>query len=162
MEINLVDGLYYKEEVLSLFKEYTDLLLSLNPEFEKYLIVQHYDDEVSDIKLKYSHPFGRLYLALLDNRAIGCIALRKLDENRGEVKRLFVRPEGRGMHIASFLLRRIIEDAKAIGYKELYLDTIPNFSAAIALYKKNGFVECERYNDSPKELPTLFFKKSLV
>ena len=77
------------EDIRSLFSEYTDMLVSINPEFHLYLDIQHYDDEKENPSLKYALPDGRLYLDVSDDGiARGCIALRKLSDEKGEVKRL--------------------------------------------------------------------------
>lgn len=150
------------EDIRSLFSEYTDMLVSINPEFHLYLEIQHYDDEKENPSLKYALPDGRLYLDISDDGiARGCIALRKLSDGKGEVKRLYVRPEYRGNGIATALVERIIEDARNIGYKELYLDTLPELESAVRLYKSFGFEETGQYNDSPVD-KTIFMKLSLT
>ena len=150
------------EDVRSLFSEYTDMLVSINPEFHLYLDIQHYDDEKENPSLKYALPDGRLYLDISDDGiARGCIALRKLSDGKGEVKRLYVRPEYRGKGIATALVERIVEDARNIGYKELYLDTLPELESAVRLYKSFGFEETGQYNDSPVD-KTIFMKLSLI
>ena len=150
------------EDIRSLFSEYTDMLVSINPEFHLYLDIQHYDDEKENPSLKYALPDGRLYLDISDDGiARGCIALRKLSDGKGEVKRLYVRPEYRGKGIATALVERIIEDARNIGYKELYLDTLPELESAVRLYKSFGFEETGQYNDSPVD-KTIFMKLSLI
>ena len=150
------------EDIRSLFSEYTDMLVSINPEFHLYLDIQHYDDEKENPSLKYALPDGRLYLDISDDGiARGCIALRKLSDGKGEVKRLYVRPEYRGKGIATALVERIIEDARNIGYKELYLDTLPELESAVRLYKLFGFEETGQYNDSPVD-KTIFMKLSLI
>ena len=149
------------EDIRSLFSEYTDMLVSINPEFHLYLEIQHYDDEKENPSLKYALPDGRLYLDISDDGiARGCIALRKLSDGKGEVKRLYVRPEYRGNGIATALVERIIEDARNIGYKELYLDTLPELESAVRLYKSFGFEETGQCNDSPVD-KTIFMKLSL-
>ena len=150
------------EDIRSLFSEYTDMLVSINPEFHLYLEIQHYDDEKENPSLKYALPDGRLYLDVSDDGiARGCIALRKLSDGKGEVKRLYVRPEYRGKGIATALVERIVEDARNIGYKELYLDTLPELESAVKLYKSFGFEETGQYNDSPVD-KTIFMKLSLI
>ena len=88
------------EEVRALFAAYTAMLVDCDPSFQRYLDIQHYDDEARDPTAKYGPPDGRLYLARLDGRAVGCVALRRLDGERCEMKRLYVRPECRGRGIA--------------------------------------------------------------
>ena len=89
------------EEVRALFAAYTAMLVACDPSFQHYLDIQHYDDEVRSPIAKYGPPDGRLYLTrLADGTSAGCIALRQLDGERCEMKRLYVRPECRGRGIA--------------------------------------------------------------
>jgi ribosomal protein S18 acetylase RimI-like enzyme len=140
-----------KEEIQALFSEYTDLLIKDSPEFSSYLKLQNYDAEVEHLADKYGLPDGRLYLARMDGRAAGCIALRKLDRETCEMKRLYVRPEFRGRGIAEQLVKTIIDDAGSIGYRAMLLDTLPFLREAIHLYRKLGFYEVKSYNNSPMD-----------
>ena len=85
----------------------------------------------------------------------GCIALRKLDEERCEMKRLYVRPAFRGRHIARRLVDQIIANARMIGYRRMLLDTLPCLEDAVRMYRKLGFRDIPCYNDSPMDI-TLF------
>jgi len=147
--VELMLGYDFPEEILRLFTEYTDMLVRLDPVFQQYLDIQHYEEEIRDLTVKYGLPDGRLYLARADGKAVGCIALRKLDGERCEMKRLYVRPAYRGRHIARQLVDRIIADARAIGYRRMLLDTLPCLEDAIRMYRSLGFQDIPRYNDSP-------------
>lgn len=138
-------------EVLALFSEYTDMLVRLDPAFQLYLDIQHYEDEVRDLTAKYGLPDGRLYLVRVDGRAAGCAALRRLDGERCEMKRLYVRPAYRGRRLASRLVARLLEDARAIGYRRMLLDTLPCLEDAVRMYRKLGFQDIPCYNDSPMD-----------
>ena len=151
MSLELIPAYDRPAEVLSLFTEYTHMLVSHDPSFQIYLDIQHYEDEIRDLEAKYGRPEGHLYLALWDGEAAGCIALRKLDNRRCEMKRLYVRPAFRGHKIGDALVDRVIQDAKAIGYRYMLLDTLPFLEAAIHMYQKRGFYEIPCYNDSPVE-----------
>ena len=160
MSLELIPAYDRAEEILSLFTEYTHMLVSHDPSFQIYLDIQHYADEIRDLQAKYGQPDGRLYLALWEGEAAGCIALRKLDEQRCEMKRLYVRPAFRGHRIGDALVDRIIRDAKAIGYRTMLLDTLPFLESAIHMYQKRGFYEIPCYNDSPVET-TIFMQFDL-
>ena len=148
-------------DVRALFEAYTAMLVTHDPAFQIYLDIQHYDDEVRDPAAKYGPPDGRLYLARLpDGTAAGCIALRRLDGARCEMKRLYVRPEHRGRGIARQLIRQITDDARQLGYRHLLLDTLPALEEAVRLYRRLGFYEIPCYNDSPVD-STLFFQLDL-
>ena len=156
----LTEAYDHIDEIKSLFSEYTAMLVSIDPSFSIYLDLQHYDEEAGNPAAKYALPRGRLYLALHDGKAAGCIALRPLSDDRCELKRLYVRPEFRGKGIARMLCERILEEAEKTGYREIYLDTLPELSDAIRLYEKLGFTYTDSYNDSPLER-TVFMKKVL-
>ena len=160
MSLELIPAYDRAEEILSLFTEYTHMLVSHDPSFQIYLDIQHYADEIRDLQAKYGQPDGRLYLALWEGEAAGCIALRKLDEQRCEMKRLYVRPAFRGHRIEDALVDRVIRDAKAIGYRYMLLDTLPFLESAIHMYQKRGFYEIPCYNDSPVET-TIFMQYDL-
>ena len=128
--------------------------------FQIYLDIQHYADELRAPAAKYAPPDGRLYLARVDGRAAGCIALRRLDGERCEMKRLYVQPQYRGRGLARQLIRRITEDARQIGYRCMLLDPLPVLEDAVRLYRQLGFYEIPCYNDSPVE-STLFFQLDL-
>lgn len=149
MSLELIPAYDRPGEVLSLFTEYTHMLVSHDPSFQIYLDIQHYADEIRDLEAKYGRPDGRLYLALWEGKAAGCIALRKLDDRRCEMKRLYVRPAFRDHKIGDALVDRIIQDARAIGYRYMLLDTLPFLEGAIHMYQKRGFYEIPCYNDSP-------------
>ena len=149
MDLKIIPAYDCAQEVEALFSEYTDMLIAGDSTFKAYLDIQHYDDEIKHLEGKYGLPDGRLYLAYCDGEPVGCIGLRKIDEQNCEMKRLYVRPQFRGKHIGARLVEKIIEDAKEIGYAHLLLDTLPFLERAIRMYKKYGFYEIESYNDSP-------------
>lgn len=149
MDIEIVLAYTHQKEITALFSEYTDLLTANDSSFQDYLAVQHYDDEINHLKSKYGLPFGRLYLAYCGGEAAGCIGLRKIDEQRCEMKRLYVRPQFRGQRLGELLVQKIITDAKEIGYSHMLLDTLPFLEKAIRMYKKFGFYMTDCYNDSP-------------
>lgn len=137
------------EKVRELFGEYMTLLLEGDPAFQEYLTVQGYEAEFEDPSVKYALPGGRLYLARWDGALAGCIALRQIDRERCEIKRLYVRPAFRRKGIARRLAERVISDARAIGYRCVLLDTLPFLTTAINMYHNMGFYDIPRYNDCP-------------
>ena len=116
------------------------------------------------LEKKYGQPYGRLYLACCDGQAAGCVGLKPLTKEErgtnGELKRLYVRPEFRGNRLGSLLMSRILEDAGEIGYRHIYLDTLPFLQSAVYLYRKFGFYEIEKYNNSPVE-STIYMRLDL-
>ena len=160
MGLELIPAYGHQDEIVTLFTEYTDMLMEADPTVRQYLILQHYEKELERPESKYGMPEGRLYLAYWDGQLAGCIGLRKLDEKRGELKRLYVRPDFRGHRIGEQMIRRILADAREIGYRQVLLDTLPFLRSAIYLYRKIGFCETGCYNDSPVEA-TIFLQYDL-
>lgn len=83
------------------------------------------------------------------NFVVGCVALRRNDENWCEMKRLYVKPETRGLRLGDRLVEAVLTQAKALGYRGIRLDTLPDMVAAQRLYRRHGFVEIEPYYDTP-------------
>ena len=161
MEVTLESGYSKPQEILSLFTEYTDEIIARSPEVKSCLQSQHYDEEVKHLQEKYGEPYGRLYLANYDKTAVGCVALRKLDDTCCEMKRLYVRSMYRGLHIGKILMERLISDARQIGYHHIRLDTFPFMQEAIQMYKRHGFYEIERYNENPAST-AIFMQMDIV
>jgi DNA-binding MarR family transcriptional regulator/GNAT superfamily N-acetyltransferase len=102
-----------------------------------------------------------VWLAYFEGRAVGCVVLRRLSSIplAGECKRLYVQPEVRGHRIADKLLEAQKDFARSKGLRSIYLDSYDDLKVAIALYRKRGYVSCERYNDNPQA--TVFLRKNL-
>lgn len=160
MDIKIISGYDRADDIRELFSEYTAMLVEGDAAFAGYLEIQHYDNELEDLKAKYGEPLGRLFIAYSEGRPAGCIALKPLDTERCELKRLYVRPEFRGNGLAKMLMNLILSEARKAGYKYMYLDTLPFLDTAIQMYKRLGFYEIGRYNDSPLD-STIYMRKEL-
>lgn len=78
-------------------------------------------------------------------RFVGMGGLRRLDAHRAELKRLYLRPDARGQGLGAGLLARLIDDARAFGYRTLCLDSAPFMHEAQALYRRHGFEDAPAY-----------------
>jgi putative acetyltransferase len=119
---------------------------------------QGFEQELADLPGAYAPPQGALLLARGEDDALGCIALRRLDESACEMKRLYVRPAARGTGLGRALIAAALAEATRLGYREITLDTLPQLDAAIALYRSFGFQLIPPYGDHPYE-GTLCFGK---
>lgn len=124
------------------------------------LCFQDFTKELENLPGIYSQPDGVILKAVLNNKIVGCVALKKLDEISCEMKRLFVLPEALGKGIGKKLAVEIENQAILKGYKVLKLDTLERLKPAVNLYRKTGFVETKPYNYNP-EADILYFEKAL-
>ncbi len=142
------------EEIRKLFLEYESWL-------DIDLCFQDFEKELENLPGKYAKPDGRLFLILVKNKSAGSIALRKIDAEVCEMKRLYVREQFRGLGLGKMLIEKLIEEARSAGYKKMRLDTLPDkMPLAVKLYKSYGFCEIPPYYDNPHR-ETLFMELDL-
>ena len=138
------------DEVRNLFQEY-EAFLNVD------LCFQSFEEELATLPGKYSRPKGDLLIGLDGERAMGCVAVRKLDDEVCEMKRLFVRPEARRMGLGRRLAQEIIVVARELGYSKMQLDTLDRLTVAMHLYETLGFRRTEPYYENP--LPGVVYWK---
>ena len=131
-----------------LFKEYSDSL-------EFSLSFQNIDKELDNLPGKYSKPDGCIILAWDNFDSIGCIGMRPIDGLKCEIKRLYLKPNYRGLGLGMLLTKKIISYSKERKYVKAYLDTTSKMKKAISIYKSLGFVEISPYYNNP--LPDVIF-----
>lgn len=85
---------------------------------------------------------GAFVVAWLDGVAVGCGAFRMIDATTAEIKRMFVRPAGRGSRIGAAILAELERRARVAGASRVALETSERLTAAVALYRRAGFTPC--------------------
>jgi len=130
------------EQVRGLFDEYWKSF-GFTPCF------QNFGEEVAGLPGKYASPGGLLAMAMIDGEPAGCAALRQVDAERCEAKRLYVRPRFRGSGLGSALMDWVIAEARRMGYRELVGDTMPVMTRALEMYQRMGFEQTGPYAENP-------------
>jgi putative acetyltransferase len=105
--------------------------------------------ELATLPGEYAPPAGRLFLALDALSSTGCVALRPLDADTAEIKRLYVRAAYRGTGLGRVLAEAAIAAARQTGRRRVVLDTLPSMGEAIALYRSLDFKEVAPYLAAP-------------
>jgi len=134
-------------------KEHLETAAQLFREYQTQLNVdlcfQGFEQELATLPGKYSAPTGAILLAVDNGETVGCVAVRPIEGDACEMKRLYVRDQFRGLSAGRKLAEAIIEKARFLGYKKMQLDTLQRLDRAISLYSKLGFIETKPYYDNP-------------
>jgi len=119
---------------------------------DEYFDAGAFEEELLSLPGKYSLPDGRLLLAFYNGEPAGCVALRKIDAETCEMKRMFVYPQFHGKGAGHALTETLIQEARKAGYKSMKLDTSFRQEEAIKLYQRMGFRKTTAYYQLPKKL----------
>lgn len=140
-----------QEEVIRMIEELDRYQNELYPAESNHLL------GINDLDM----PSVRFLVARKDNTALGCGALRIDEGGWGEVKRMFVRPEARGLKIGKLILSRIEMEARREGLSCLRLETGPSQPEALGLYRKYGFAERGPFSGYQESPYSVFMEKPL-
>ena len=117
------------------------------------LCFQDFESELAALPGPYQAPHGALLTLHADGALAGCCAVRPLDNtdyaNACEMKRLFVRPQYRGLGYGRLLAEAILDTARQHGYACVLLDTLSDMETARAMYQDLGFTEIPPYYYNP-------------
>ncbi|MXQ07708.1 GNAT family N-acetyltransferase [Alphaproteobacteria bacterium GH1-50] len=132
--------------------EFFDLLKDRYPdmvtEIDEYIASQGVAGELENFREYFNPPKGEAFLGRLDGQPAGIVMLKPHGENDGELNRMFVREAARGTGLGRKLAQAVIDEARALGYRTVYLDALYRHVEALPLYESLGF---EYYTD-----PTAF------
>ena len=136
-----------------LFQEYAESI-NINLDFQRF------DEELDNLNSMYGAPQGGILLAKDAEAIVACVAVRKISETIGELKRMYTRPAWQNKGIGKILLERAVVLARDCNYKALRLDSLNYMTAAIRLYKQAGFDEIPAYYKNPVA-EAIYFEKIL-
>ena len=122
---------------------------------------QAFEQELANLQNYFTSPQECLLLAIYENQAVGCIAIKRFDNGVCEMKRLYVKPQSRGSGIGRALAEAGIKHAKNVGYNCMRLDMVLPREAARNLYFSLGFKDIEPYRYNPMER-AVFMELKLV
>ena len=150
----------YKESHLGAIRliltEYMKFIANeiIKPPWQFNVDIEHEVDFTMNNLDKFAEPDGRLLLVEVDGEIAGTISLRKIREDAGEIKRMYVKPKFRGKKLGNLMVEKVISISEENGFSKLFLDTSLFMSSAVSLYKKFGFKETDSYPKCivPKEL----------
>jgi putative acetyltransferase len=138
VRIDAVEGRRDLATVGRLFREYERSL-------DTDLRFQGFAAELRALPGEYVPPGGALFLGRVDGVVAGCVALRPGPRGAAELKRLFVRRRFRGVGLGRALVTEAMRAARAVPYRAIVLDTLPEMADARRLYLRLGFRECAAY-----------------
>ena len=131
-----------RELVRTLFREY-QAAIGVD------LCFQGFEAELRDLPGGYGEPKGFVLCAESEGQVVGCVALKPLGGDIAEMKRLFIRPAGRGHGLGRQLVDELVRRARELGYTRVCLDTLPSMTQAQQLYSSLGFKDIAPYTNNP-------------
>ena len=119
--------------------------------------IGHYQElgvhqDLEDVQTHYFDNGGTFLVALNSEQIIGSGALRKLDENHAELKRMWLLEMYHGQGIGYRLIMQLFDFAREKGYTHIRLQTSPEQIRALGFYRKIGFYEIPSYNEDVSEI----------
>ena len=106
---------------------------------------------------------GAFVVAYLEGAAVGCGAVRRLNERTAELKRMYVEPSARGQGIGRAIVEALEREADRIGVTQVVLETGTRLAPAIRLYESLGYSRIPLFGEylaSPET--SLCFGKSIA
>lgn len=137
-----------RDEIVAMLREY-EAGLGIS------LFFQEFEAEIAALPGAYAPPGGEILVARgQSGRPVGCVALRPVADEPGscEMKRLYVRPVGRGTGLGRRLAVAVMQEARRLGYRRIVLDTLPWLREAQALYRSLGFQQTGTSGTDPEIL----------
>lgn len=96
------------------------------------------------------NSFKNFWCMFDQDKIIGAVAIRELGDKSCELKSLYLLEQYHGRGYGKCLLQKAIVYAREYGYEKMYLDSLSTSKKAIALYRRSGFTDTERYNQNER------------
>lgn len=128
---------------------------------DRDLAIRNGEDQSFYVQFNGLDEIKHVVIAYLDQKVVGCAAMKKIEEGVFEVKRMFVTPNARGKGVATAILHELEEWANAMNQDALVLETGTVLPEAIALYAKYGFVKTENYGQYKGVETSICYRKQL-
>lgn len=122
------------------------------PALLEYYEKTGYLKDVEEFETEYSSENGGFQILIEGSNVIGCGGLRRLDQNNGELVRLWLKKKNRGIGLGRKMFDLLMDLAINIGYENVYLDTSHRCVEAVKLFRQNGFSNCPKYKESIADL----------
>ncbi|MGO9560945.1 MAG: GNAT family N-acetyltransferase [Acidimicrobiales bacterium] len=110
---------------------------------------QDFEGELAELREIFAPPGGAAFLAYDDLAPVGCVGVRRWSDGVAELKRMYVRPQGRGRGLGRGLCVASISAARDLGYSSIRLDTVAELTVAGEIYTSLGFVLIPPYRENP-------------
>lgn len=152
-DVQIVDGHDRLRDVTRLLHEHIDSLLWDSRETREFMDIEQTEAELANPGALYAPPGGRLLLTLLDDAPVALLALKPHSPDTAEITRLYVQPDARGYGLASQLLDKAVDTARAVGYRQVVLSLMPEMEMVRDMCYRHDFTSIEPYNnDAPDGL----------
>ena len=165
--MSIINKIYGVDNMTQLEYRWTD---GKNEDFQRfYLITEEYYSELvggmknrsSFVPYNISDSITDVVIAYYDDIAVGCAGLKRYSDDDVEVKRVWVEPDYRGMHIATDLIEMLENQAKQKGFQRTILQTRETMIDAVRLYSKRGYYQIDNYPPYDKMEGAICFAKDL-
>ena len=137
------------EQVRGLLREYLDWIAG---ELNLDISYQKPDEELQNLPGPYAPPGGAILLAWVDGQPAGCVAYKPYDPGSCTMKRMYVRPDYRGLGVGRALVEELLELAREAGYQNMRLGTMDVMLSAQRLYQAMGFAAIDFKSEVQTEL----------
>lgn len=132
------------------YRSVADLMREYVASLSFELDFQDFTGELARLDEEFGPPHGAAFLAESAGAPVGVAAIRRIGHDITELKRMYLRPEARGMGLGRLLTGHAVAAAVRMGAARMVLDTdVDTMPAANALYRSLGFADTAPYRHNP-------------